>query len=130
MHLVKRKGAFSHFINRFDNVHPRKIDLEDIQVLRASQAYFARKFPDDPAAPVRQRVLSELAGVATADSGTTATEGAAPSSAPVTSSAARPVSPPRAAPAPALTTMARALKAAESGLHASLGHARRETIGR
>jgi len=31
-------------------------------MLRTSPAYFARKFADDPAAPLRARVLRELAG--------------------------------------------------------------------
>ncbi len=35
--------------------------MDDIGLLQASGAFFARKFPDDPAAPVRARVLAELA---------------------------------------------------------------------
>jgi hypothetical protein len=34
--------------------------LEDLDRLQQSPAFFARKFPDDALAPVRQRVLSEL----------------------------------------------------------------------
>ena len=56
------KGPMNHFINDFDEAHPGQIGLGQMERLRNSPAYFARKFPDDPAAPVRRRVLAELAG--------------------------------------------------------------------
>lgn len=126
MQLVKRKGALNHFVNRFDNVHPRKIDLEVVEVLRASRAFFARKFPDDPRSPVRLHVLSELAGVSLEDSsaGPSLRGASRPEAAPAPQSApATRVSSPRRAAAPAMTTMAIALQAARSGLHATLGSA-------
>ncbi len=63
MHLQPQKGPMNHLIQAFDHAHPGRIDEEHIEQLRASPAYFARKFPDEPAAPVRAKVLGELAGV-------------------------------------------------------------------
>jgi len=54
------KGALNHVIQRFDQAHPGVFGLEDLDRLQQSPAFFARKFPDDALAPVRQRVLSEL----------------------------------------------------------------------
>jgi len=62
MHLGLRKGPMNHFIQVYDQAHPGEIDDEHIEQLRRSGAYFARKFADNPAAPVRARVLRELAG--------------------------------------------------------------------
>jgi hypothetical protein len=123
MQLANSKGPLNHFINRFDNVHPRKIDQEDIEILRGSGAYFARKFPDDPLAPVRLNVLSELAGLAFASLSAPASTAAVPSRAAPVSETALQVEQgaSRPAPAPALTTMALALKVARLGLHAALG---------
>ena len=61
MRLTKTRGSLNHFISRFDQAHPRKLGYQDLPELRASHAFFARKFPDDPQAPVRLRVLDELA---------------------------------------------------------------------
>jgi hypothetical protein len=41
--------------------------MDDVDSLRASPAFFARKFPDDPAAPVRTAVLGELAAAPPVD---------------------------------------------------------------
>jgi len=54
------KGALNHVIQRFDQAHPGVFGLEHLDRLQQSPAFFARKFPDDALAPVRQRVLSEL----------------------------------------------------------------------
>lgn len=62
MHVAPVKGPLNHYIQRFDQAHPGKIEEENIEQLRAVPAFFARKFPDDPAAPIRMRVLAELAG--------------------------------------------------------------------
>ena len=62
MHLSTHKGPLHHFINRFDEAHPGKLVEADLSTLRATRAYFARKFPDDPGAAVRIAVLKELAG--------------------------------------------------------------------
>ena len=61
MHLGVRKGPMNHFIQPFDQAHTGEIHEEDIDQLKRSSAFFARKFPDDPAATVRLRVLRELA---------------------------------------------------------------------
>jgi hypothetical protein len=61
MHLGIRKGPMNHFIQAFDQAHTGEIHEEHIDQLRRSSAFFARKFPDDPAATVRLRVLRELA---------------------------------------------------------------------
>ena len=60
MHVAPAKGPMNHFIQRFDLAHPGKIEDEDMEQLKAIPAFFARKFPDDPAAPIRIRVLAEL----------------------------------------------------------------------
>jgi len=61
MHLAPGKGPMNHFIKQFDQAHPGVFVEKDIDQLKKSPAYFARKFPDDPTAPVRTRVLEELA---------------------------------------------------------------------
>ena len=55
------KGPLHHLIQRFDHAHPGVFTLADLDRLAQSGAFFARKFPDDPQAPVRLRVLAELA---------------------------------------------------------------------
>jgi len=63
MHLGVRKGPLNHYIQKYDDAHTGKIQDGHIAQLRQSRAFFARKFPDDPHATVRWRVLKELAGV-------------------------------------------------------------------
>jgi hypothetical protein len=62
MHLRASKGPMNHCIQLFDQAHTGLFDVEHIEQLKKSPAYFARKFPDDPGAPVRTRVLDELVG--------------------------------------------------------------------
>lgn len=62
MHLRPRRAAMNHLIARFDGAHPGVWDSDQILSLRRSPAWFARKFPDDPQAPVRQLVIEQLAG--------------------------------------------------------------------
>jgi hypothetical protein len=62
MHLGVRKGPMNHFIQVFEQAHTGEIHEEHIGQLERSGAYFARKFADNPMAPVRVRVLRELAG--------------------------------------------------------------------
>ncbi|HYF43308.1 MAG TPA: hypothetical protein VEA35_12825 [Ramlibacter sp.] len=54
------QGPFHHYVNKFIEAHPSKISEAEIPTLVASGAFFARKFPEDPANPVRARVLEEL----------------------------------------------------------------------
>lgn len=54
------KGPMNHLVKKFDDAHPGRIDEGDFEALRASPAYFARKFLDDSTAAVRLRVLDEL----------------------------------------------------------------------
>ncbi len=61
--LGHRSGPINHYIHRFVEARSGMIGEGDIAALRASKAFFARKFPDDPAAPVRVRVLDELADI-------------------------------------------------------------------
>jgi hypothetical protein len=58
------KGPINHYIQRFDEAHPGTLVEEDVGLLRASPAFFGRKFPSDAHAHVRMRVLSELCHVA------------------------------------------------------------------
>lgn len=60
MALKPHKGPMNHLIQRFDQAHPGCFAQADLARLRRSGAFFARKFPDDARAPVRQRVLHEL----------------------------------------------------------------------
>jgi hypothetical protein len=61
-HVGGRKGPMNHFVQPFNGAHPGEISEEQFEQLRRSTAYFARKFPADPAAPVYSWVLRELAG--------------------------------------------------------------------
>ena len=60
MHVAPAKGPMNHFIQRFDHAHPGRFEDKDMEQLKATPAFFARKFSDDPAAPIRIRVLAEL----------------------------------------------------------------------
>jgi hypothetical protein len=54
------KGPMNHYVHVFDEAHPQIFGEDDLANLRAQVAYFARKFPSQVTAPVRQRVLQEL----------------------------------------------------------------------
>jgi hypothetical protein len=60
MQAARTRGPLNHSISHFDEAHPRRLDESDLATLRASPAFFARKFPDEPTAPVRCSVLQEL----------------------------------------------------------------------
>lgn len=60
MQLVRRKGPMNHLIQDYDEAHVGEFTEADLARLRSSPKYFARKFPDDPVAPVRLAVLREL----------------------------------------------------------------------
>jgi hypothetical protein len=60
MQLATTRGPMNHEIQKFDGAHVGTFGEEDLPHLLDSPAYFARKFPDDPQAPVRQRVVAEL----------------------------------------------------------------------
>ena len=54
-----RVGASNHTISPFDmNGHPRRIEALDVDALRDTGRFFARKFSDDPTDPVRRRALA------------------------------------------------------------------------
>lgn len=63
MQLVQVKGTMSHEIKRYEGAHAGCFELADLPLLRASTAFFGRKFPDDALAPLRHQVLTELAGL-------------------------------------------------------------------
>jgi len=63
MRLARRKGPLNHMMKRYQDAHTGCFGVEDMEALRNSRAFFARKFPDDIDAPVRKRVLRELVGV-------------------------------------------------------------------
>ena len=58
-----RSGPTNHCIVSFVEANPTWLSEADFEKLRQSPAFFARKFPDDPAAPIRRRVLDELVRV-------------------------------------------------------------------
>jgi hypothetical protein len=55
-----RQGPSCHFVNTFIGANPAWFEPADFERLRSCSAYFARKFRDDPADPIRRRVLKEL----------------------------------------------------------------------
>jgi len=57
-----RIGESNHLISRFEDAHPVMLGLPDLPVLARSPRFFARKFPDEPSAPVRRAVLAGLNG--------------------------------------------------------------------
>ena len=61
MQLVSDKGPMNHVIKKYNGARVGLFDMDDFGLLRESTAFFARKFPDDPAAPIRVKVLAELA---------------------------------------------------------------------
>ena len=63
MHLQLNKGPMNHCFQHYDQSHPRLFEEKDIAQLKLSPAFFARKFPNDPAAPVRTKVLDEMVGI-------------------------------------------------------------------
>jgi hypothetical protein len=68
MQLVRRKGPMNHVIQRYHEAHVGEFAVEDLGILRNSPSWFARKFPDNPNAPVRLQVLHDLARVGPAAS--------------------------------------------------------------
>jgi len=56
----ERPGPLLHLINTFEEANPRWFEDTDFERLERSPSFFARKFRDDPSAPLRLRVLSEL----------------------------------------------------------------------
>jgi hypothetical protein len=64
MHLGVRRGPMNHRVQRFDGAHPGLFQTEHLDALRQSGAWFARKFPVEPQAAVRQQVLRDLVGMA------------------------------------------------------------------
>ena len=53
--------GFNHFIRWTQRrTGPDELALSDLPALRASEKFFARKFPKDPASEVRLRVLTDL----------------------------------------------------------------------
>lgn len=61
--LGAKHGPMNHEIHPYVEAHVGEFDESDFELLKASPKYFARKFPDDPASPLRLRVLKELVGV-------------------------------------------------------------------
>ena len=58
-----KRGPYNHYIITFLGANPKWIDDRDFDAIRHSPAFFARKFSVEPSAPIRRRVLLELAGV-------------------------------------------------------------------
>ena len=56
-------GPSNHCIARFNEANPKWLGDDDFDELAQSPAFFARKFPDDPSAAIRRRVLTELVGM-------------------------------------------------------------------
>ena len=55
-----RRRPGNHFISEFDGPRPLWLGPEDFDTLLASDRFFARKFPDDPAASIRTQILAEI----------------------------------------------------------------------
>ncbi|MDB5880563.1 MAG: hypothetical protein JWP43_441 [Ramlibacter sp.] len=65
MRLAPNRGPLNHYISRFDEAHPMTMGEADLDELRSTPAFFARKFCDDPCDPLRLRVLDELVSAPT-----------------------------------------------------------------
>ena len=57
-----RIARSNHLVSRFDDAHPVRFGVDDLPKLAASKRFFARKFPDNAAAPVRLELLGDIAG--------------------------------------------------------------------
>lgn len=55
-----RVGPTNHIVSPFVGARPEWLRLDDLDWLASSGKYFARKFPDDPDAPVRARILERI----------------------------------------------------------------------
>ncbi len=55
-----RRAPGNHEISRFDGARPVWLGVDDLPGLQRSGKFFARKFPDDPTAPVRLELLASL----------------------------------------------------------------------
>lgn len=53
-------GPPNHLVNTFDEHNPKWIEADQLDQISASPYFFARKFHDDPADPVRQLVLTSI----------------------------------------------------------------------
>ena len=53
-------GPGNHLVSQYVGARPQWLDLDDLDALEKSDKYFARKFPDDPNAPVRLRLLERI----------------------------------------------------------------------
>ncbi|MDO4905708.1 MAG: hypothetical protein Q4A16_09205 [Lautropia sp.] len=62
-----KDGPMNHCIVTFIEANPAWLTDNDLDTLRQSPAFFARKFPDDLHNSTRHRVLSELVGMSDAD---------------------------------------------------------------
>jgi hypothetical protein len=64
--LARKAGArcadSDFMIGTFDEARPKTFDDSDFDALKQTPAFFARKFPSDPLAPIRMRVVRELVG--------------------------------------------------------------------
>lgn len=60
-----RDGPMNHCIVTFIEANPAWLTDNDLDALKQSPAFFARKFPDDVYNSTRHRVLSELVGMST-----------------------------------------------------------------
>lgn len=58
-----RAGPMNHVVQKFDEGRAGVFEEEHFGLLKASPKFFARKLPDDPAAPIRLRILDELVQV-------------------------------------------------------------------
>lgn len=58
-----RRGPYNHCIVTFSGANPKWLGDDDFEILKRSPAFFARKFPVDLSAGIRQRVLRELVGI-------------------------------------------------------------------
>ncbi len=58
-----RVGQANHVINTFAGAQPRWIEMQHLPRIMGSGKYFARKFVNDPQAPVRQAVIERVGRV-------------------------------------------------------------------
>ncbi len=66
----------NYLLSIFDGARPRPFGMADFETIRASERFFARKFPEDPVSPIRLAVKQQLLHAPCADASAHATDDA------------------------------------------------------
>jgi hypothetical protein len=50
----------NHLLSRFIDARPAWLEMSNLDDILASDRFFGRKFPEDPASPIRQAIISRV----------------------------------------------------------------------